>query len=41
MIYPTDVMEISAKVNTMQNINASFLVRLLSLTSLQLCSQAR
>jgi len=43
IIYPTDkkmpnVMRISAKINTMQNINISLLDRSLSLTSLKLSS---
>jgi len=41
--YPTDkrnanVVKISAKLNTMQNINILLFVRSLSLTSLKLCS---
>jgi len=33
-----NVVEISAKINTMQNINVLLVVRSLSLTSLKLCS---
>jgi len=36
--YLSNVMKISAQVNTMQNINILLFVHLLSLTSLKLCS---
>jgi len=36
--YLSNVIKISAKINTMQNINILLFVRSLSLTSLKLCS---